>query len=64
MISPEDVLIETESRKLEFPYVWYNAGNTHSNPYIHSITVLCDTSLKQSYKEECMESVTKNKSTT
>ena len=24
------------------PYIWFSIGIDHSNPYIHSTTVLCD----------------------
>ena len=26
----------------EKPYIWFSMGIDHSNPYIHSTTVLCD----------------------
>ena len=40
VISPKDILIETESRKLEFPYVWYNAGTPIAIP-IYTVLPYC-----------------------
>ena len=28
------------------PYIWFSMGIDHSNPYIHSTTVLCDMCLR------------------
>ena len=28
--------------EIEYPYIWFSMGIDHSNPYIHSTTVLCD----------------------
>ena len=42
VISPKDVLIETECRKLEFPYVWYEfeVGTTIAIP-IYTVLPYC-----------------------
>ena len=34
---------EIESENEEYPYIWLSMGIDHSNPYIHSTTILCDT---------------------
>ena len=28
--------------RVKYPYIWFSMGTDHSNPYIHSTTVLCD----------------------
>ena len=33
---------QTESESDEKPYIWFSMGIDHSNPYIHSTTLLCD----------------------
>ena len=39
-MSPKDVLIETQSRKPEFPYVWYSAGTPTAIP-IYTVQLYC-----------------------
>ena len=34
---------QIESENEEYPYIWFSMGIDHSNPYIHSTTILCDT---------------------
>ena len=34
--------LQIESENEECPYIWFSMGIDHSNPYIHSTTVLCD----------------------
>ena len=40
-----DIIINFKSKvKIKnIPYIWFSMGIDHSNPYIHSTTVLCDT---------------------
>ena len=33
---------QIESENEQNPYIWFSIGIDHSNPYIHSTTVLCD----------------------
>ena len=35
--------INFKSKNKNIPYIWFSIGIDHSNPYIHSTTVLCDT---------------------
>ena len=34
---------QIESENEQNPYIWFSVEIDHSNPYIHSTTVLCDT---------------------
>ena len=42
LISYNQLQIESENE--EYPYIWFSMGIDHSNPYIHSTTILCDMS--------------------
>ena len=33
---------QIESENEEYPYICFSMGIDHSNPYIHSTTILCD----------------------
>ena len=34
--------MKSTSENEQNPYIWFSMGIDHSNPYIHSTTVLCD----------------------
>ena len=36
-------IVQIECENEQNPYIWFLMGIDHSNPYIHSTTVLCDT---------------------
>ena len=44
--------LQIESENEEYPYIWFSMGIDHSNPYIHSTTVLCD----NCNNDECIKS--------